>query len=98
MISSATVILALAACALTSPLPQGLTISDSKSQQPAELCGRMQNIVLTDTPWIIYNMMYNQHLTVGTQCTNYERVSTGANGNKQIEWSSVTNIAHVKET
>lgn len=98
MIQQVTAALALVATAVALPAPQGITLSDSKTQKPTELCGKMSNIVLTDTPWIIYNMMYNQDLTVGTQCTNYESVTTGSNGNKQMVWSSATNIDYVKAT
>lgn len=62
------------------------------------MCGTSQNIVLTDTPWIVYNMFYNAAQTSGSMCTGYESVSTGSNGNKVIKWSAVTDINYVKAT
>jgi hypothetical protein len=90
--------LALVAQTLAAPAPQGITLSDSIKQQPIQMCGKAQNVVLTDTPWIVYNMFYNQAQTKGSMCTGYDSVSTGANGNKNIKWSAVTDIDYVKAT
>lgn len=62
------------------------------------MCGAAQNIVLTDTPWIVYNMFYNQAQTKGSMCTGYSSVSTATNGIKKIKWSAVTDIDYVKAT
>jgi hypothetical protein len=43
-------------------------------------------------------MLYNADEMVGTQCTNYETVSTAANGNPEVVWSSVTDIEYVEST
>lgn len=91
--------LALAAPLLALPAPQpGMVISDTTKQKATSLCGVSDSVVLTDTPWIVFNMMYNQALTVGTQCTNYDHVSTAADSNKKISWSAVSNIDYVKAT
>ncbi|KAH7062975.1 concanavalin A-like lectin/glucanase domain-containing protein [Paraphoma chrysanthemicola] len=90
--------LALVAQTFAAPAPQGITLSDSTKQQPIQMCGKAQNVVLTDTPWIVYNMFYNQAQTKGSMCTGYDSVSTGANGNKNIKWSAVTDIDYVKAT
>ncbi|KAH7351442.1 concanavalin A-like lectin/glucanase domain-containing protein [Pyrenochaeta sp. MPI-SDFR-AT-0127] len=90
--------LALVAPAFTAPTPQGITISDTIKQKPITMCGTSQNVVLTDTPWIVYNMFYNQAQTKGSMCTGYDSVSTGSDGNKKIKWSAVTDIDYVKAT
>ncbi|KAF2029771.1 concanavalin A-like lectin/glucanase [Setomelanomma holmii] len=90
--------MALVALASAAPTPQGITISDTTKQAPIQMCGTAQNVVLTDTPWIVYNMFYNQAQTQGSMCTGYESVSTGSDGNKEIKWSAVTDITYVKAT
>ncbi|CAN9093489.1 hypothetical protein CUC08_Gglean008160 [Alternaria sp. MG1] len=87
-----------AAPALAVPSPQGVTISNSATQAPIKMCGTAQNVVLTDTPWIVYNMFYNSAQTKGSMCTAYDSVSTGSDGNKKIKWSAVTDIDYVKAT
>ena len=99
MITTTLFYLALAAPALlAAPAPQGITISDTIKQKPIQMCGTAQNVVLTDTPWIVYNMFYNQAQTKGSMCTGYNSVSLGSNGNKQIKWNAVTTIDYVKAT
>ncbi|CAO2652672.1 Nn.00g009550.m01.CDS01 [Neocucurbitaria sp. VM-36] len=98
MFSHALFCLALVALAFAAPAPQGITISDSVTQKPITMCGTAQNVVLTDTPWIVYNMFYNQAQTKGSMCTGYDSVSTGSDGNKKIKWSAVTDIDYVKAT
>jgi xyloglucan-specific endo-beta-1,4-glucanase len=98
MLSLALLSLALVAPALAAPSPQGVTISNSATQKSITMCGSAQNIVLTDTPWIVYNMFYNQAQTKGSMCTAYSSVSTGSDGNKKIKWSAVTDIVYVKAT
>jgi xyloglucan-specific endo-beta-1,4-glucanase len=90
--------LALIAPILALPVPQPMVISDTTKQKATSLCGASDSVVLTDTPWIVFNMMYNQALTIGTQCTNYGHVATGSDGNKKITWSAVSNIDYVKST
>ncbi|KAF1922618.1 glycoside hydrolase family 12 protein [Didymella exigua CBS 183.55] len=98
MFTNALLSLALVAPILALPAPQPMVISDTTKQKPTSLCGVSDSVVLTDTPWIVYNMMYNQALTVGTQCTNYDHVATGSDGNKKITWGAVSNIDYVKST
>ncbi|KAF2826472.1 concanavalin A-like lectin/glucanase [Ophiobolus disseminans] len=98
MLKNALLSLALVAPAFALPAPQGITISDTIKQKPIQMCGVAQNVVLTDTPWIVYNMHYNKALTKGSMCTGYESVSTGANGLKKIKWNAVTDIEYVKAT
>lgn len=89
---SATLIVAL-------PAPQpGMVISDTTTQKATSLCGVSDSVVLTDTPWIVFNMMYNQALTVGTQCTKYDKVTAAPDGTRKITWSAVSNIDYVKAT
>lgn len=73
-------------------------ISTSAKQAAIDLCGTSDNLVLYDTPWIVYNMFYDAAGSVGTQCTRYDHVETPATGDKKIVWSSETNIEYVKAT
>ncbi|KAI8940569.1 hypothetical protein NX059_004246 [Plenodomus lindquistii] len=98
MLTNVLFYLALVAPILAAPSPQGVTLSDSVKQQPIKMCGAAQNVVLTDTPWIVYNMFYNQAQTKGSMCTGYESVTTGTDGTKKINWSAVTDIDYVKAT
>lgn len=98
MFTNALLSLALAAPILALPAPQPMIISDTIKQKATSLCGVSESVVLTDTPWIVFNMMYNQALTVGTQCTNYDHVTTDMSGDKQITWSAVSNIDYVQST
>jgi hypothetical protein len=43
-------------------------------------------------------MLYNAAQMVGTQCTNYDGVTTSDNGTKEVLWSSVANIDYVEST
>ncbi|CRL27526.1 Glycoside hydrolase, family 12 [Penicillium camemberti] len=70
----------------------------SRAQSSADLCGDYANLILPNTPWIVYNMLYNAAQMVGTQCTNYDAVTTSDNGTKEVLWSSVTNIDYVEST
>lgn len=88
----------LALLGLSAALPQPMTISTAAQQPATQLCGTDDSIVLTDTPWIIYNMFYNSAQTSGTQCTNYDHISTDTDGTQHIVWSSVTNIDYVGST
>lgn len=73
-------------------------INTSAKQAATDLCGTADNLVLSDTPWIVYNMWYAAASSVGTQCTRYDHVETPATGNKEIVWSSETNIEYVEAT
>jgi hypothetical protein len=75
-----------------------MVISTSTAQGATQLCGATDSIVLTDTPWIVDNLFYNAAQSKGTQCTNYDSITTGTDGNKNIIWSSVTNIEYVEST
>lgn len=99
MLTKTLLSLALAAPLLALPAPQpGMVISNTGKQKATSLCGVSDSVVLTDTPWIVFNMMYNQALTVGKQCINYDSVSTGTDGTKKIKWSAVSTIDYVKKT
>lgn len=92
--------LALAALFLThaaSAVPE-LNDLSSRAQPSTDLCGDYANLILPNTPWIVYNMLYNAAQIVGTQCTNYDEVTTNDNGTKEVIWSSVTNIDYVEST
>lgn len=69
----------------------------SRAQASTNLCGDYDNLILSNTPWIVYNMLYNAAQIVGTQCTNYEG-TTSVNGTNEVLWSSVTDIDYVEST
>lgn len=90
---------ALAALCLTHAASALPALHDLSSRaQSTDLCGNSANLILPNTPWIVYNMLYNAAQMVGTQCTNYDKVTTSENGAKEILWSSVTNIDYVEST
>ncbi|KAL3424913.1 xyloglucan-specific endo-beta-1,4-glucanase A [Phlyctema vagabunda] len=78
---------------IASPTPQQVT-----AQTSANLCGDYNYLILRDSPWIVYNMLYNAALIVGSQCTYYSKMITSATGTKEIVWSSTTDIEYVKST
>ncbi|CAG8067331.1 unnamed protein product [Penicillium nalgiovense] len=92
--------LALAALFLTHAASALPALHDlfSRAQSSTDLCGDSANLILPNTPWIVYNMLYNAARMVDTQCTNYDEVTTSENGAKEILWSSVTNIDYVEST
>ncbi|THV74061.1 endoglucanase-1 precursor [Aureobasidium pullulans] len=94
---------ALAAPMMVSAAPSSMVkksqiITTSAKQAAVDLCGTADNLVLYDTPWIVYNMFYGAASSVGTQCTRYDHVVTPSTGNKEIVWSAETNIQYVKAT
>ncbi|RHZ61808.1 uncharacterized protein CDV56_106939 [Aspergillus thermomutatus] len=70
----------------------------TRAQSPTNLCGDYDYMILANSPWIVYNMLYNAAQMVGTQCTTYEGVTTSDSGTKEVLWSSVTNIDYVEST
>lgn len=72
--------------------------STSTALAASDHCGDEDYVILSGTPWIVYNMLYNADVTVGTQCTNFHSVETPTNGNPEVAWSSVTEIEYVEST
>lgn len=83
---------------LNSMIKKSQIIGTSSKQAATDLCGTSDNLVLSDTHWIVYNMFYGAAGSVGTQCTRYDHVENSATGNKKIVWSSETSIEYVKAT
>ncbi|GFF52802.1 xyloglucan-specific endo-beta-1,4-glucanase A [Aspergillus lentulus] len=69
-----------------------------RAQSPTALCGDYDYIILQNSPWIVYNMLYNAAQMVGMQCTSYAGVTTSDGGTKEVLWSSVTDIDYVEST
>ena len=93
-------LLALAAFELASAfptIPQSLT-STATPQAATNLCGDESNLILSSTPWIVYNMVYNADQMVGTQCTYYNQTITPPGGNQEVIWSSTAQIEYVEST
>lgn len=61
-------------------------------------CGSNDRLVLPGMPWTVANSMYNADQMVGSQCTNFEGVLEAADGTKEVQWNSVTDIELVDST
>ncbi|CZR58830.1 related to endoglucanase I precursor [Phialocephala subalpina] len=74
--------------------------STSTALAASEHCGDYDYVILSGTPWIVYNMLYNAHMTVGTHApiSNPFKRPTLATGNPEVVWSSVTDIEYVEST
>lgn len=83
---------ALAATVSAIPFQRDTTSTSSNH------CGDYDYTILTGTPWIVYNMLYNADVTVGTQCTYYDHVTTSTSGQSEVVWSSTANIEYVEST
>ncbi|RDW59783.1 hypothetical protein BP6252_12870 [Coleophoma cylindrospora] len=77
---------------------QASTTTTAAAQASTDLCGTADYIILDSSPWIVYNMLYNADVTVGTQCTVYDSMSTASDGTKSVKWDSVANIEYVEST
>lgn len=97
MLSTSRDVLALAAV-LSASSVLGMPASRATTQTSTNLCGDEDYIILQNTPWIVYNMLYNADETVGTQCTYYDSQTTSASGSAEVVWDSITNIEYVEST
>jgi hypothetical protein len=70
----------------------------ASSLTASKYCGDEDYVTLSVTPWIVYNMLYNADVTVGTQSTNSQNVETPATGNPEVVWSGVVDIEHTEST
>lgn len=77
--------------------PAQARASTSTTQAATNLCGDYDYIVLQNTPWIVYNMLYNADKIVGSQCTGYQKTVTDSNTQK-VFWNSTTDIEYVEST
>ncbi|KAL0256237.1 hypothetical protein SLS55_008629 [Diplodia seriata] len=85
----------LALATSTSALPT----LQKRAQAAANLCDMPdESLILTGTPWIVYNMMYNSAQIEGTACTGYVGTTTDANGNPAVKWNSTMSIEYVEST
>ena len=91
---------ALAAPALAMPWGSHSRVAatTAATQASQNLCGNSQSLILSNTPWIVFNMFYGAAQSVGTQCTNYDSQTTSSAGTKEVVWSSATNIEYVEAT
>ncbi|KAK5131764.1 hypothetical protein LTR08_000595 [Meristemomyces frigidus] len=99
MFALASALLALAATSATA-LPTISTLTTRASTTPAQnLCGTPDDsVVIADNPWIVYNMMYNAADIVGSACTGFTGLVTGADGEQKCGWNSTWDIAEVAST
>ncbi|CAD6448961.1 70564a2a-7ac0-4bc6-b8d3-3a3b77e55227 [Sclerotinia trifoliorum] len=67
-------------------------------QGSTDLCGDYDYIILNNSPWIVYNMLYNANQIVGSQCTYYDKMITGSDGTAEVKWNSETDITYVEST
>ncbi|CZR56882.1 related to endoglucanase I precursor [Phialocephala subalpina] len=92
--------LALAALSSTAPvlaLPTFFQLVP-RAQASVDLCGDYDYIILQNSPWIVYNMLYNAAEMVGTQCTYYDEMTTSSSGTQEVLWNSETDIEYVEST
>ncbi|KAI1827841.1 glycoside hydrolase family 12 protein [Xylaria intraflava] len=61
-------------------------------------CGNTDRLILPGMPWTVANSMYNANQMVGQQCTNFDGVRQAADGSKEVDWTSVTDIDLVSQT
>ncbi|KAF2089948.1 glycoside hydrolase family 12 protein [Saccharata proteae CBS 121410] len=74
-------------------------LSRSNTQSAANLCGMPDDyLILSGTPWIVYNMMYDYEEIEGSVCTGYQDTVTGDDGNMQVVWNSTWSIDYVEST
>lgn len=93
-------LLALAALSSTVPvlaLPAFSQLAP-RAQVSIDLCGDYDYIVLQESPWIVYNMLYNAAEMVGTQCTYYGHMTTTSSGTQDVLWNSETAIEYMAST
>jgi xyloglucan-specific endo-beta-1,4-glucanase len=69
-----------------------------RAQTSIDLCGDYDYIILQNSPWIVYNMLYNAAEMVGTQCTYYNEMATSGSGTQEVFWNSETDIEYVEST
>jgi xyloglucan-specific endo-beta-1,4-glucanase len=69
-----------------------------RAQASVDLCGDYDYIILQNSPWIVYNMLYNAAQMVGTQCTYYDQMTMSSTGSQEVVWSSETDIDYVAST
>ncbi|KAM0314012.1 hypothetical protein ACHAO8_004966 [Botrytis cinerea] len=72
--------------------------STRATQASADLCGDYDYLILNNSPWIVYNMLYNAKQIVGSQCTYYDSMITGSDGTAEVKWNSETDITYVEST
>ena len=94
-------LLALLAVAATSSraLPT-LATRASSSTTPQNLCGTPDDYaIIANTPYIVYNMMYNAADIVGRSCTGFTGLTINSNGGAPTcGWNSTWDIAKVAST
>ena len=88
----------LAAIAAVLPAASSLVSTARTTLPSSSHCDVQDYVIIPDTPWIVYNMLYNSDQMVGTQCTNFGSVNTPATGNPSLIWSSVTDIDYIANT
>ncbi|QSZ32436.1 hypothetical protein DSL72_002010 [Monilinia vaccinii-corymbosi] len=94
-IRNAAALVALSSAVSVLALPQ---LNTRATQASKDLCGDRESIILENSPWIVFNMLYNKKYMQGSQCTYYDQIVTGSDGTKEVKWNSETDITYVKST
>lgn len=97
-LSQITIFLSLLHHVVATPVLPAVLHRASTALIASEHCGDEDYVILSGTTWIVYNMIYNADVTVGTQCTNFQKVQTPTTENPEVIWSSVTDIEYVEST
>ncbi|KAI9741162.1 MAG: hypothetical protein M1834_002875 [Cirrosporium novae-zelandiae] len=90
-----------ALAALAAPVAYTMPLFSRATAQSSEyLCGISDSVILSDTPWIVYNMLYNSASMTSSdsQCTYYDTWATSSSGTQTVTWGSATNIEYVEST
>ncbi|KAI9695952.1 MAG: hypothetical protein M1820_008364 [Bogoriella megaspora] len=76
------------------------TASALPSRRSTSFCSKTDYQVISGTPWIVYNMLYNQDLMSSSDswCTLYDSTDTSAAGVKEIKWGSTSSISSASDT
>ncbi|KAL9094263.1 MAG: hypothetical protein Q9165_003403 [Trypethelium subeluteriae] len=76
------------------------TVSALPSKRSTSFCGKSDSQVISGTPWIVFNMLYNQDLMSSSDswCTVYDSTTTSSAGVQEIEWGSTSSISPASDT
>ena len=89
----------LALAATSNALPTVSSLMNRAATAAKNLCGTPNDsLIISGTPWIVFNMMYNYQQIVGSVCTGFTGLVTGSDGLQKCGWNSTWNIAKVSST
>ncbi|KAI9663158.1 MAG: hypothetical protein M1821_008206 [Bathelium mastoideum] len=77
-----------------------VSISAFPSKRSTNFCGESDSQVISGTPWIVFNMLYNEDLMSSSDswCTVYDSLATSSTGVQEIKWGSTSSISPASDT